>query len=99
MSRAVAKFEVTRWVTRLRRFSFALAMASCMVASLHQPVLDEPLRETAEGHATGAAGGRYCVVIHGLTMIPGAIQPILWVAGRAIVKSPQDTRILRASVS
>ena len=67
MSRAVARFEFTRWVTRFSRFSFALAMASCMADFVQQPVLDEPLRKTAQGHATGAADRRYCVVIHGLT--------------------------------
>jgi hypothetical protein len=33
-------------------------------------VLDEALRKAAECHATGAANGRYCVVIHGLKVNP-----------------------------
>ena len=37
ISRAVARFVATRWVTRLTRFSFALAMASCMAGSSSSP--------------------------------------------------------------
>jgi hypothetical protein len=37
MSRAVARFEATMWVTRLMRFSLARTMASCMPASSTRP--------------------------------------------------------------
>ena len=66
MSRAVARFELTRCVTKLRRFSFALATASCMADFVQQPVLDETLGQAAQGHASGAADRRYRVIIHGL---------------------------------
>ena len=41
---------------------------------IEEAVLDEPLREPAEGHAGRAADRCYGVVIHGLTIIPGAIR-------------------------
>ncbi len=40
---------------------------------IQQAVLDQPLGETAESQAIGAAGCRYCVVIHGLKSNPGTL--------------------------
>jgi hypothetical protein len=64
ISRAVARLAVTRWVTRLTRFSLRLGNGVLHGLLVQQPVLDEALRKTAQGHATGAANCRYCVIIH-----------------------------------
>ena len=37
MSRALARFEETRWVTKPRRFSFDFVIASCMADSSNNP--------------------------------------------------------------
>ena len=37
---------------------------------VQQAILNQALREAAQGHATRAANCRYCVVIHGLTVNP-----------------------------
>ena len=67
MSRAAARFAATKCVTKLMRFSFDLPMASCMVWLVEQAILNQALREPAEGLPAGTTRYRNCVIIHRLT--------------------------------
>ena len=66
---------------------------------VQQTVLHQSLGKAAQGHATGAANRRNCVVIHGLTVNPMPLLQLLSVAGQSNCQIICDGRTLAPSAS